>query len=76
MALTGYPVEDLALRASFVEASVAALHGLAGQLMRPAWAGSPSWSATWTAGPTWPRGSGCPPAPRRTPPHCCTAARW
>jgi NAD+ synthase (glutamine-hydrolysing) len=32
MALTGYPVEDLALRASFVEASVAALHGLAARL--------------------------------------------
>ena len=32
MALTGYPVEDLALRASFVEASVAALHGVAGRL--------------------------------------------
>ena len=32
MMLTGYPVEDLALRASFVAASVAALHGLAGRL--------------------------------------------
>lgn len=32
MALTGYPVEDLALRASFVEASIAAVRGLAGQL--------------------------------------------
>src|SRR5690242_3142426 len=32
MMLTGYPVEDLALRASFVEASVAALNGLAGEL--------------------------------------------
>ena len=32
MALTGYPVEDLALRASFVEASVAALHDLAARL--------------------------------------------
>src|ERR1700727_1744681 len=32
MALTGYPVEDLALRASFVAASVAALHGLAARL--------------------------------------------
>ena len=26
MMLTGYPVEDLALRASFVEASIAAVH--------------------------------------------------
>jgi NAD+ synthase (glutamine-hydrolysing) len=32
MALTGYPVEDLALRASFVKASVAALSALAGRL--------------------------------------------
>ncbi|KQX53220.1 MULTISPECIES: NAD+ synthase [unclassified Streptomyces] len=32
MALTGYPVEDLALRASFVEASRAALRGLARRL--------------------------------------------
>jgi NAD+ synthase (glutamine-hydrolysing) len=32
MMLTGYPVEDLALRASFVEASVAALNTLAGDL--------------------------------------------
>ena len=30
--LTGYPVEDLALRASFVDASVAALHDLAARL--------------------------------------------
>src|ERR1700689_77318 len=29
MALTGYPVEDLALRASFVEASIAALRDVA-----------------------------------------------
>ena len=32
MMLTGYPVEDLALRASFVEASIRALAGLAGRL--------------------------------------------
>ncbi|NEY35803.1 NAD+ synthase [Streptomyces sp. PRKS01-65] len=32
MALTGYPVEDLALRSSFVEASRAALKGLAARL--------------------------------------------
>ncbi|MCK7623505.1 NAD+ synthase [Streptomyces sp. RS10V-4] len=32
MALTGYPVEDLALRPSFVDASRAALHALAGRL--------------------------------------------
>jgi NAD+ synthase (glutamine-hydrolysing) len=32
MALTGYPVEDLALRASFVEASIAAVRDVAGRL--------------------------------------------
>ncbi|KAA0931933.1 NAD+ synthase [Streptomyces apricus] len=32
MALTGYPVEDLALRSSFVEASRATLHALAARL--------------------------------------------
>jgi NAD+ synthase (glutamine-hydrolysing) len=32
MMLTGYPVEDLALRASFVEASIAALRGVAERL--------------------------------------------
>ena len=32
MALTGYPVEDLALRASFVEASIATLHEVAGRM--------------------------------------------
>ena len=32
MMLTGYPVEDLALRRSFVDASIAALHSLAGAL--------------------------------------------
>jgi NAD+ synthase (glutamine-hydrolysing) len=32
MMLTGYPVEDLALRASFVEASVTTLHETAGRL--------------------------------------------
>src|SRR6266700_302742 len=32
MMLTGYPVEDLALRASFVEASISALHAVAARL--------------------------------------------
>jgi len=32
MALTGYPVEDLALRTSFVEASIAAVHDVAERL--------------------------------------------
>jgi NAD+ synthase (glutamine-hydrolysing) len=32
MAVTGYPIEDLAFRASFVEASIAAVHSLAERL--------------------------------------------
>src|SRR6202051_5409065 len=32
MMLTGYPVEDLALRASFVQASIAGLHAVAARL--------------------------------------------
>src|SRR5260370_20862110 len=32
MMLTGYPVEDLALRASFVEASIGTLHAVAARL--------------------------------------------
>src|ERR1700761_888023 len=32
MMLTGYPVEDLALRASFVERSIATLHDVAARL--------------------------------------------
>src|SRR6201981_3453995 len=32
MMLTGYPVEDLALRASFVQASIRTLHAVAGRL--------------------------------------------
>ena len=61
MALTGYPVEDLALRASFVEASVggAARPGRAAGRPRAS-AGSRSWSATWTAAPAWPPRVGLP----------------
>ncbi|MFJ6566885.1 NAD+ synthase [Streptomyces sp. NPDC091292] len=41
MVLTGYPVEDLALRSSFVEASRAALHALAGRLADEGFGGLP-----------------------------------
>ncbi|MFC9237646.1 NAD+ synthase [Streptomyces decoyicus] len=41
MALTGYPVEDLALRPSFVEASRGALRTLAGRLANQGLAGLP-----------------------------------
>ncbi|NJP68385.1 NAD+ synthase [Streptomyces spiramenti] len=41
MMLTGYPVEDLALRSSFVEASRAALTGLAARLEREGLGGVP-----------------------------------
>src|SRR6266567_2948111 len=41
MMLTGYPVEDLALRASFVEASIAALHEVAARLADEGLSGIP-----------------------------------
>src|ERR1039457_5414220 len=41
MMLTGYRVEDLALRASFVEASIAALHGVAERLAASGLGGVP-----------------------------------
>ncbi|MFI1443129.1 NAD+ synthase [Streptomyces fructofermentans] len=41
MVLTGYPVEDLALRSSFVEASRAALRGLAARLAEEGFGGIP-----------------------------------
>ncbi|MFF9864192.1 NAD+ synthase [Streptomyces sp. NPDC013953] len=41
MVLTGYPVEDLALRSSFVEASRAALRALAGRLAEEGLGGLP-----------------------------------
>ena len=41
MMLTGYPVEDLALRSSFVDASVAALHDTARQLLQAGLGGVP-----------------------------------
>jgi predicted amidohydrolase len=72
MMLTGYPVEDLALRASFVEASIRALAQLAERLAAE---GLPSSSATSTAGPTCSRGWACRRAPRKTQPRCSTTAR-
>ncbi|WP_299530757.1 NAD+ synthase [uncultured Streptomyces sp.] len=41
MVLTGYPVEDLALRSSFVEASRTALHALAARLDAEGFGGTP-----------------------------------
>jgi len=61
MALTGYPVEDLALRGSFVAASRRALNDLAGR-------------RTWTDRRRTGRGSAGRPGRRRTPPPRCTAA--
>ena len=59
MMLTGYPVEDLALRASFVTASIATLHAVAGG-SRPRASASWPWSPdTWTAGPILPRAPEC-----------------
>ena len=52
MMLTGYPVEDLALRASFVDASIAdAARRRRSGWARRGWATSPWSPATWTGGP-------------------------
>src|ERR1700733_2547089 len=62
MMLTGYPVEDLALRGSLRRPSRRCTRWRRG--CRPtAWAGSPWSRGTWTGGPTWRRGPGCRPAP-------------
>ena len=76
MMLTGYPVEDLALRASFVSASIDTLSATAARLAAEGLAASPSSAVTWagTAGrrPGW----ASRPAGRRTRRRCSMAARW
>ncbi|CAM5681078.1 Glutamine-dependent NAD(+) synthetase OS=Streptomyces tendae OX=1932 GN=nadE PE=3 SV=1 [Streptomyces tendae] len=76
MTLTGYPVEDLALRSSFVEASRAALRSLAGRLADEGLGGVPVvvgyLDRSATAQPRY----GQPAGARRTRRPCCTAARW
>src|SRR2546430_12818895 len=76
MMLTGYPVEDLALRASFVEASIAGLHKVASRLADEGLGGiavgtgyldrrtDPPPRTRFPAGP--PQGAAAPPA--RGPP--------
>ena len=50
MMLTGYPVEDLALRDWFVDASMATLEATARSWARRGWGTSPSSPATWASG--------------------------
>ena len=75
MMLTGYPVEDLALRGSFVNASRAAVREVAGQLAAEGLGGIAVVTGTWTGGRTWWPGPGCRPGRRWTQPPCSTAAR-
>ena len=63
MSLTGYPVEDLVLRTSFVEASISAV-GRPRDGWRRRGSASSRWSsATWTARGS-PRASASPREPR------------
>lgn len=74
MVLTGYPVEDLALRPSFVEASRQALRALAARLDAEGFGELPVvvgyLDRSETAQPRY----GQPAGSRGTPPRCCTAA--
>lgn len=74
MMLTGYPVEDLALRGSFVEASRTALRELAERLAAEGFGELPVivgyLDRTEKAAPR----SAVRRVPRRTPPPCCMGA--
>ena len=76
MALTGYPVEDLALRASFVAASVATLNGLAARLSSEGLGGTAVVVGYLDRLSGLAPRLGIPAGAPRTPPPCCTAARW
>src|SRR5258708_37793087 len=65
MMLTGYPVEDLALRASFVGASIAGLHAVAARLGAEGAGGV----AAGARGLGRPPRHGPPPARPRAAPH-------
>ena len=77
MVLTGYPVEDLALRSSFVEASRAALRALAARLADEGFGELPVVVGYLDRSErAQPRLRPARRRARRTPPPCCTAARW
>ena len=69
MFLTGYPVEDLALRKSFIDASRATLAALPGRLAEAAWPTSRSSSGTSTRRPIAPTGWVAHATRPRTPPR-------
>ena len=75
MMLTGYPVEDLALRASFIDASIEALSATAARLAERGSAASRSSPGTSAATPARRRGTASRPRARWTRRRCCTAAR-
>src|ERR1700746_2582737 len=76
MMLTGYPVEDLALRASFIDASIETLYATAGRLAGGGLAGPRCAHRGPLPPPPAPRrGTASPPRARWTLPRCCTAAR-
>ena len=76
MVLTGYPVEDLALRRSFVDASRAALDDLARRLAADGLGDLLVVVGYLDGAPDAVPGARAPRrARRRTPPRCCTAAR-
>ncbi|GAB3861341.1 hypothetical protein GCM10029963_65660 [Micromonospora andamanensis] len=77
MMLTGYPVEDLVFRRSFVAASQAALGQLAADLAADGLGELPVVVGYLDAdGPPQVSADAEPGRGPATPPRCCTAARW
>lgn len=77
LVLTGYPVEDLVFRRSFVAASQAALRQLAADLAADGLGDLPVVVGYLDAdGPPQVSGDAQPGRGPVTPPHCCTGAGW
>lgn len=75
MVLTGYPVEDLALRSSFVEASRDALRALAARLDAEGFGELPVVVGYLDRSESAAPATASPPGRRGTPPRYCTAGR-
>ena len=75
MMLTGYPVEDLALRDSFVDASIAALEATARELNEAGLGHIAVVTGYLAGGPARHPGPASPSARPRMRPRCCTAGR-
>ncbi len=75
MMLTGYPVEDLALRASFVDASIAALDRTAARLAESGLGGIAVVVGYLDRRPGCDRGSDCRTVRRWMRLRCCTAGK-